>query len=448
MQNISPQAIKALNILNNNGCEAYLVGGCVRDILLGADPKDWDITTNALPQETEKAFADCKIIKTGLRHGTLTVLIDGLPLEITTYRVDGRYRDNRRPDEVRFVELLREDLARRDFTVNSLAMDKTGKIKDYFGGADDIKNKIIKCVGDPDKRFREDGLRILRALRFASVIDFSVEARTSDALFADKELLRNISAERINAELTKLLCGINAKAVLKEYAEIIGIVIPEILPCIGFDQHNPYHIHDVWGHTLEVVANAEATPVMRWTALLHDIGKPRCFALDENGVGHSYKHETASGEIAEEIMRRLKFDNAGRKTIKTLICAHMDAFRPTKKAVKRLMNKYGEDMLRALLGFKRADILGHSEEYRRRQNEISECERLIDETIAENECFSLRDLAVNGNDMMALGLKKTEISKALNLLLANVIDGNVENEKDALTEYCKTEIRFNQSLPE
>jgi tRNA nucleotidyltransferase (CCA-adding enzyme) len=442
MQIISPQAAKVLNILNNNGYEAYLVGGCVRDILLGAGPKDWDITTNALPHETEKAFAGHKIIKTGLRHGAVTVLIDGLPLEITAYRIDGRYCDNRRPDEVRFVEHLQEDLARRDFTVNSLAMDINGEIKDYFGGADDIKNKIIRCVGDPDKRFREDGLRMLRALRFASVMGFFVEARTSKALFANKELLLNISAERINAELTKLLCGINVKAVLKEYAELIGVVIPEILPCIGFDQHNPYHVHDVWGHTLEVVANAEATPLMRWTALLHDIGKPRCFALDENGVGHSYKHETASGEIADEIMRRLKFDNTGRNTVKALIYAHMDAFSPTKKVVKKLMNKYGEDMLRTLLMFKRADILGHSEEYRRRQNEISECERLIDETIAENECFSLKDLAADGNDMMALGLKNAEIGKALNLLLTNVIDGNVENEREKLTEYYKNTMQI------
>jgi tRNA nucleotidyltransferase (CCA-adding enzyme) len=316
-------------------------------------------------------------------------------------------------------------------------MDKTGEVKDYFGGADDIKNKIIRCVGDPGKRFREDGLRILRALRFASVMGFSVEPRTSKAAFADKALLKNISAERINAELTKLLCGMDAKAILAEYAEIIGVVIPEILPCIGLAQRNPYHTHDVWGHILEVVANAEATPLMRWTALLHDIGKPRCFALDENGVGHSYGHEAASAEIADEIMRRLKFDNDSRNAIKTLIYAHMDAFAPTKKAVKRSMSKYGKDMFRTLLKFKRADILGHSAEYRRRQDDISACERLMDEVLAENECFSLKDLAADGRDMMALGLKNAEIGRALNLLLADVIDGKVENEKDALIKYYK-----------
>jgi tRNA nucleotidyltransferase (CCA-adding enzyme) len=442
MHSIPPQAIQALDRLHSAGYEAYPVGGCVRDLLLGVVPKDWDITTNAAPQAMRKVFADYKTVETGLRHGTLTVLIAGLPLEITTYRIDGEYKDNRRPARVTFTESLREDLARRDFTVNAIAMDRQGETIDYFGGAADLKSKLVRCVGDPGERFREDGLRILRALRFASVLGFSVERRTREALFDNKALLRNLSAERINAELTSLLCGPAVKEILKEYAEILGVVVPEILPCVGFNQRNPHHVHDVWGHSAEVVANIEPTPLLRWTALLHDIGKPQCFTLDENGVGHAYKHAAASGEIADGIMDRLKFDNRSRSAIKALIDAHMDVLSPSKAAVKRLMHRYGEGMCRALLRLKRADNLGQSEKYRYRQEEISACERLVDAIIAENECFSREDLAVDGNDIMALGFEEgPAVGEALNALLHAVMDGNVENKKENLIEYYIREKR-------
>ena len=434
---IAEQAQKALVILNGQGYEAWLVGGCVRDLLMGAVPKDWDIATDARPEEVQNVFADFKTIETGLKHGTLTALIDGMPVEITTYRVDGEYLDNRRPSSVIFTRSLSDDLARRDFTINAIAMDAMGAIKDYFGGQDDIRAKKVKCVGNPGERFREDGLRILRALRFTSILGFSIEDDTGKALHDNKGLLGNISGERVQAELTKLLCGRDVMRVLREYADIVGVVIPEILPMIGFDQRTPYHCYDVWEHTLVVIENTPVTPVMRWTALLHDVGKPPCFSIDEKGVGHFYRHQAASEKMANTIMKRLKFDNRNREMIRTLVCGHMDISAPRKKAVKKLMGKYGEDMLRMLIAFKRADNIGQAEVVKDRQLDLDECNRLIDDIVRNNECFKISDLVVDGNDMIELGFEGREIGGALDRLLEAVIEGEVENKREKLIWFAK-----------
>ncbi|MCL2111307.1 MAG: CCA tRNA nucleotidyltransferase [Clostridiales bacterium] len=434
LQSVAGQVQRVLEMLNAQGHEAYLVGGCVRDLLMGKEPKDWDVATSATPEEVGEVFGERKTVGTGLKHGTVTVLMEGMPVEVTTYRVDGEYEDNRRPASVTFAKSLREDVARRDFTINAIAMDAGGEIIDHFDGEDDIRARRIRCVGDPDERFNEDGLRILRALRFASKLGFSIEPGTSESIIANRELLKNISGERIRDELTGLLCGRNARKVLRKYVDVVGVVIPEVLPMVGFDQRTPYHCYDVWEHTLVVVEESPPTPIMRWSALLHDIGKPQYFTVDGNGQGHFYKHQIGSGEMAGPILRRLKFDNHSRAMITTLVGAHMNVPTPKKKSVKRLMNKHGEEMVRMMLEFRRADNLAQSESVRGRQQEIDECERLVDEIVENSECFSLRDLAVDGRDMMGLGFEGPEIGQVLERLLEAVIEGEIENERGALIE--------------
>ncbi len=437
VSSIPVYAATALQKLNDSGFEVYLVGGCVRDMLLGSVPHDWDITTNALPEQIIGAFEDFTVIPTGLKHGTVTVLIAKEPIEITTYRIDGDYSDNRRPDSVSFTRNLKEDLARRDFTINALAMDADGNIVDYFGGTEDIKIGIIRCVGNATNRFTEDALRILRALRFAAVLGFWIDTETKKAICSEAQRLHNISAERINVELTKLLCGRNAVNILREYAEIVAVVIPEIKPLFGFNQQNPHHIYDAWEHTLQVVANTPPEPVLRWAALLHDIGKPQAFSASEDGIGHFYGHAKFSIEIADEIMVRLKFDNASRNRIKTLIEWHDLAIRPAKATVKRRLNRLGTETLSQLFKLQRADNLAHAPKDVYKQKTIDNLESIMAEIIAENECFFLRDLAVNGNDMLALGFSGKAVGDILDELLNTVIDGKLPNEREILLDEAK-----------
>jgi tRNA nucleotidyltransferase (CCA-adding enzyme) len=266
---IPSQVDGVLKRLSENGREAYAVGGCVRDSLLGLTPNDWDVATSALPEETERIFADCRVIETGLKHGTVTILSGGMPIEVTTYRIDGAYSDGRHPDDVSFTRNLKDDLARRDFTVNALAYNPESGLADCFGGRQDLADGIIRCVGDADIRFREDGLRILRALRFSSVLGFSIESRTAESALRNRDLLDRIAGERIQAEFTKLLCGRGAAEVLRKFREIIAQFIPEIRPSFGFDQHNPHHSYDVWEHVLHSVNAVTPEPVLRLTMFLH-----------------------------------------------------------------------------------------------------------------------------------------------------------------------------------
>lgn len=432
-----PQEVCAvLQTLERAGYEAYIVGGCVRDMRMGKAPHDWDVTTSALPQETMALF-DHFAIPTGLQHGTVTVRSGGLSCEVTTFRTEGDYPDHRHPAAVTFSRSLREDLQRRDLTVNAMAMDVRGTLHDPFGGQADIRRRILRCVGEPERRFQEDALRILRTLRFSATLGFVIEEDTHRALRAQCGDLRYVAAERVREELTKLLCGTDVLRVLLDDPQVLGVVLPEILPCVGFDQHNRHHCYDVWGHTAHAVAAAPPDSVLRWAMLLHDLGKPRCFTMDEQGVGHFHGHHRPGAEMAEAICRRLRFDRATAQRICTLVRYHDRPIPLTGKAIRRAMNQLGAEVLRQLCAVKRADNLAQHPDYRSRQREIDEGEAIMDALLEKDACFSLKQLAVNGRDMTALGLEGPAIGQALQTLLEAVMDGETDNDRAALLALVK-----------
>ncbi len=423
---------KALSLLRKAGFEAYIIGGCVRDRLMGIDPKDYDITTSAEPNETERVFSDYRVIETGIKHGTVTVLINGLPLEITTFRIDSEYSDNRRPDSVVFAKSLIEDTKRRDFTMNAVAMDEKGNYVDDHGGIADIGDHIIRCVGDPDKRFGEDALRILRAIRFSSVLGFEIEERTKAAVFRCKDLLRNISMERIASELTKLICGKDSCRVIVEYADVIGVVIPEISDMKDFEQHTPYHIYDVLEHTAHVVENVTNDPVMRLAALFHDIAKPRTLTITQ-GVGHFYGHDKLGGQMTESIMKQLKYDNHTKDTVVKIVSLHCVQIENTEAAVKRFMNRHSQEMLFRVLELKKADERAKHPSCLARIPELERIENTAHDILNRKECFSIRSLEINGRDLINIGYKPgKELGSCLNRLLDDVMSGKLKNDHNEL----------------
>lgn len=429
-----PQQVnEVIDALERAEFEAYAVGGCVRDALLKRDPGDYDVTTSARPEEIKRVFAGQRLIETGLKHGTVTVLTGGMPVEVTTYRVDGGYSDHRHPDAVRFTVSLREDLARRDFTMNAMAWSDRNGVVDCFGGAADIEHRLIRCVGDPDRRFREDALRILRAIRFASELDFTIEEETAGAIFRNRELLRQISAERVREELVKLLCGGNVRAVLMGYIDVVGVVTPEALAMKGFDQRNPHHVYDVLEHSAAAAEQAPPRPALRLAAFLHDIGKPPTFSQDDQGVGHFYGHGEEGARLADELLARLKFDNATRKRVVRLVKYHDAQCENNERSVKRWINRLGPEEFFELLALKRADNLAQSPAFGDRRKYYDNLERLAREILEGEQCFSLKNLAVNGDDLIACGMKPgRELGRALQTLLDAVVGGEVENEKEAL----------------
>jgi tRNA nucleotidyltransferase (CCA-adding enzyme) len=433
---------RALSMMENAGYEAFIVGGCVRDALMGIPPKDYDITTSALPEETKAVFREYRVIETGIQHGTVTVMMEGMPLEITTYRTEGTYSDNRHPDSVSFTTSLREDVARRDFTMNAIAYSPTRGLIDHFGGEADIRAGIIRCVGDPDTRFREDALRMMRGIRFASVLGFRMEDDTAAAIRGNKERIPTVSAERIRVELTKLLCGVNVKNVLMDWWDVLGVVIPEILPMHNFDQKTPYHIYDVWEHTAVAVSKTPPVTHLRLSAFLHDIGKPSSFFTDEKGIGHFYGHPAVSAEMAEEILARLKYDNVTRCRVITLVKEHDRIIEPTETAVKRALSRLTPEVFFNLLAIKRADNLAQSPNYRDRLETYDAIEAMAQDILEKNECISVAALAVNGSDLIALGMKPgKEIGEMLSHLLEQVIRGKLENEQEELLSYVKKKMR-------
>ena len=433
---------RALSMMENAGYEAFIVGGCVRDALMGIPPKDYDITTSALPEETKAVFREYRVIETGIQHGTVTVMMEGMPLEITTYRTEGTYSDNRHPDSVSFTTSLREDVARRDFTMNAIAYSPTRGLIDHFGGEADIRAGIIRCVGDPDTRFREDVLRMMRGIRFASVLGFRIEENTAAAIRGNKERIPTVSAERIRVELTKLLCGVNVKNVLMDWWDVLGVVIPEILPMHNFDQKTPYHIYDVWEHTAVAVSETPPVTHLRLSAFLHDIGKPSSFFTDEKGIGHFYGHPAVSAEMAEEILARLKYDNVTRCRVITLVKEHDRIIEPTETAVKRALSRLTPEVFFNLLAIKRADNLAQSPNYWDRLETYDAIEAMAQDILEKNECISVAALAVNGSDLIALGMKPgKEIGEMLSHLLEQVIRGKLENEQEELLSYVKKKMR-------
>ncbi len=440
-----PASKYAIKTLHSNGFEAFLIGGSVRDFIMGLPIGDIDITTNATPQQVKEVFKDFRVIETGIKHGTVTVLIDNEPLEITTYRSESTYSDNRHPDNVTFSEKLSDDVVRRDFTMNGIAYDFDNGFCDLVGGIEDIKNKTIRCIGDAQTRFREDALRILRALRFSAVLGFEIETDTKNAIHKCRELLKNISAERIREELVKLICGKNAYCVLQEYSDVVCVFIPEFKNCIGFEQENRHHIYDVYTHILKAMEQSKPIPQIRLALLFHDIAKPLVAHFDEKNEQHYYGHPKKSAEITAEIMTRLRFDNDTKNRVVTLVKFHdtpimlNDSISPDRKRLKRIMSQIGEDMIFDLIEIKKCDNLAQKKKYYRGDEFYAETIDIINEIIAENECFSIKDLKINGNDLISLGFSGKEIGEKLNLCLNAVIDEKLKNEYDELVEFVKNE---------
>ena len=441
MSIIPPWAAEVLAALEAAGFEAWCVGGCVRDSLLGRTPQDWDVATAAQPERVMELF-DGRAAPTGLVHGTVTVKTGGGPVEVTTFRRDGTYRDHRRPQTVTFTESLEEDLRRRDFTVNAMALDLRGNLADPLGGRADLEARVLRCVGEPDRRFREDALRILRGVRFAAALGFSMEPETDRSLRTGRALLREIAPERIWTELKGLLTAPGAAEALRAWPEVIGVFWPEILDMVGFPQRNRHHCYDVWEHTLHALAEVPPELELRLTMLLHDIGKPGCCTLDEAGCGHFRGHPVRSAAMAEEMLRRLRADNATRATVVRLVLWHDRAIERTRSGVALALRELGETDLRRLLRVKRADNLAQAPAYRAMQGEIDRAEELLDRLLSEGACVSLDQLAVRGRDLLALGFSGPAVGKTLEELLDQVIRERIPNEREPLLEYarhCRTE---------
>ena len=429
---ILPDGVEAvIERLNDSGYEAYAVGGCVRNFLLGLEPKDYDITTSARPDEMKEALSDFRVIETGIKYGTLTVISCGMSIEVTTYRIDGNYTDNRRPDEVRLTTKLAEDLKRRDFTVNAMAYSSKAGIVDIFGGRNDLQNGIIRAIGNPDERFNEDGLRILRALRFASCYGLKIEESTSDSIHRNRRLLENIAGERIASEFNRLICG-ECESILREYYDVISVFLPEFAKCRGFEQHTKYHDRTVLEHIIATVSAIEPRLELRLTMLLHDIGKPMYFTMDESGVGHFKGHAKGSSAIAETFFEKLKYSNAITERVLTLVQTHDIPIEDRKSLIKRYLNKYGEDVFFDMIKVHIADDMGKSPDARERIKTYRAAAETARKILEDKECFSLKQLAVNGNDLKKLGYEGEQIGEKLQILLEAVIDEKCENERNAL----------------
>lgn len=422
-----------LSRLRDGGWEAFVVGGCVRDLLMGKEPHDWDICTSALPQETRACFPELSVVETGIRHGTVLLLLNGVGYEVTTYRTEGAYSDHRHPDGVRFVRAVREDLARRDFTINAMAYHPETGVVDPFGGREDLQKGVLRCVGNPEERFREDPLRILRLLRFAARLGFAVEPETARGALALRGELDYIARERVFAELKGLLVGEYVLPVLREGREVLAQCIPELVPMFDHPQDNPHHCYDIWGHTIHTVAAVEPTETLRLTMLFHDIGKPDCFTHDEAGIGHFHGHPARSVQLAEEILTRLRCDSRTKEDVLALVAWH-DRLRVFhRRSLCRVLRELGERRTRLLFPVLRADAMGKAPAYRERDLQaIAEGEALLDALLREGLCLSLRDLQVNGRDIAALGCTGQEIGRVLGALLEEVQEERLENRREVL----------------
>ena len=441
-----------IHTLQDKGYEAYLVGGCVRDSILKRTIHDYDITTSATPDEMLEIFKGKRIIETGLQHGTITIVINGEGYEVTTYRIDGNYSDSRRPDSVTFTKSLKEDLKRRDFTINAMAYNDEVGLVDPFNGMEDIKYHKIQCVGKPEDRFSEDALRILRAIRFASQLGFVVDSDVRLNIYEMYKNLENVSVERINSEFCKIAASSDFCVQMVLYSDVLSLFIPKIKDMFEFPQNNPYHIYDVWGHTIHAVeayscdCEEDLNPIDLITSLavfFHDIGKPHCYQDGEDGIRHFKGHGKVSADMTDTIMKRLRFDNDTREKVVQLVYYHDATFEVGEKYVKRWLNKIGEEQFRRLLNVRRADIKAQAyTEQESRLQKIDNIEYILEEVLQKDECFSLKDLAVNGKDLIEIGYKPgKEIGEVLNNLLDSVISGEYINEKEKLLEIAERRLR-------
>ena len=436
--------------LEKAGFSAYAVGGCVRDTLLSRIPHDWDLCTSARPEQMLALFRGEHVVETGLKHGTLTVILNHIPYEITTFRTDGSYTDHRHPDSVTFVDDVAGDLSRRDFTVNAMAYSPHSGLVDLFGGREDLEHGVIRCVGVPEERFREDALRILRALRFASVFDFSIDPETEKALRLLAPSLSNVAAERIREEFFKLLCGPGAGRILRAFPDVLSRIVPEIAVMVGYNQLNHHHSYDLWEHTVRGLEGVPAEPDLRLTMLLHDTGKPAVRVMDDHGEAHYRGHQAVSAEIAARITAGLRCDRETCDRVVRLVRYHDIPLRTDSGEVNldrsfllRRLNQFGEKDLRALFLIHRADRIATGYSTREKEDRrMAERMAALDALLATRPCFTLKDLAVNGNDLKAFGLKGPAIGEALQQLLAAVMDGKVPNEKDALNDFVTKFIKI------
>lgn len=427
---------KPVDMLHKAGYEAYFVGGCTRDCLMGRSLSDVDITTNAMPEEIKQVFREYKTLDIGIKHGTVTVMLENGSYEITTYRYDGGYTDHRHPSVVQFGVSLTEDLARRDFTMNAIAFDGKGDMVDPFGGREDIEKRVVRCVGEPVLRFEEDALRILRGLRFASVLGFSIDKQTAEAMREKKHLLVYVSAERVWQEFSRLIMGKDAAKIIGQYSDILEVILPELAEMRGFDQRNHHHIYDVLTHTMKALEAAPADLILRLSILFHDCGKPSTFSLDEWGEGHFYGHARRSVELADERLAALRADNQTRERVLRLIEHHDSPPESDEKQVVRRMRKLGDDYP-LLVALRRADNRGQAPEYYREEFHEA-CMEFYKTLLSKSEEQSGRKLNLNGKDLLSDGaLPGKNIGWLLSALSEDVLEERVANEKDTLLRYAK-----------
>ncbi len=430
-----PEDVKIiLNTLKENGYDAFVVGGCVRDAVLGIEPKDWDITTSAKPEEIKECFKPYHLISVGEQHGTVGVVINKKVYEVTTYRIDGNYSDSRHPEQVTFTDDIEIDLSRRDFTVNAMAYNEEKGLVDPFGGERDLKYMALRCVGNPDKRFIEDALRILRCLRFASVYNFSIESNTAVSIIRNKKLLSNISEERIASELNLIICGKNVNFILRRYKDVFAVFLPEIVSTFDFAQNTPHHNKTVWRHITASVSNIEADTLLRMVMLLHDIGKPLALRTDKKGIDHFKGHNHFSAVLAKTALQRLKYPTKFIEDAVTLIEYHDSRTSDNKKQIKHILKKIGEENFKRLIKVQRADILAQSKYMRESKlNNLELSQKAFDEIQENNECYKIRDLKINGSDLIHLGITDGKtIGDILEILLDSVIDETIENDRVSL----------------
>lgn len=420
-----------IHTLESAGFEAYVVGGCVRDALLGLIPQDYDLCTNALPADICRVFAAHTLVRSGEKHGTIGVVINKEVYEITTFRTEGDYLDSRHPEWVHFVSTVSEDLARRDFTINAIAYSPRHGYIDPWGGQADLHAHILRTVGDPTVRFSEDALRILRGVRFSVRYDLEPDPETERAMFALASTMDKLARERVFSELCKLLPLIHASQLLR-FVPVLLQVIPELRPCVGFDQHSPHHIYDVFTHTAYVVESMPTDLALRWAALLHDIGKPDCFLLHEDRQGHFHGHAKLSARMADDILLRLKAPTVLRERVVLLIGQHMTQLIADKRLLRRRLGQYGEECVRQMLALQRGDFSSKGTGSTAEESIFAQIEALLEEVLAEQACFQIRDLQVDGHDMLALGLQGRAIGSCLADLLSRVQNEELPNEKAAL----------------
>ena len=439
MQILLPGEVKKIiGILEEKGYEAYAVGGCVRDSILGREPDDWDITTSANPYQVKELFK--RTVDTGLQHGTVTVLMNGEGYEVTTYRIDGEYEDGRHPREVVFTASLQEDLKRRDFTINAMAYSESQGLVDAFGGMEDLERGIIRCVGEPRERFSEDALRILRAVRFGAQLGFEIHHRTKEAVRELAENLSLVSAERIQVEMIKLLCSPHPEYLRTAWElGITQVVIPEFDAMMDTAQNTPHHDLSVGEHTLKALGHIRSEKVQRLSVLLHDVGKPMVRSTDEEGRDHFYGHGDVSMEMAGEILRRWRMDNETLRRVTKLVRYHDLRYSLTDRSVRRMVNRVGQEVFLPLLEVQRADILAQSE-YRRTEKleTLRQVRGLYQKILERQECLCLKDLAVTGRDLIQDGMAPgPQLGQVLDRLLEHVLEEPQHNTKEYLVDYAR-----------